>query len=50
MIEESLKTEQWQSALSRYEWDETFLSGTAFEEFLAKEFERVGTLVRALGI
>lgn len=50
MIEESMKTDEWQGALSRYEWDETFLSGTAFEDFLAEEFDRVGALVRALGI
>ncbi|MBQ1444432.1 MAG: tripartite tricarboxylate transporter substrate binding protein [Renibacterium sp.] len=50
MIEESLKTEQWQSALSRYEWDEDFLSGAAFEAFITEEFARTDLLVRELGL
>jgi putative tricarboxylic transport membrane protein len=43
-------TDQWKEALVRNGWSDAFLTGPAFEQFLADQDHRVSTTLTELGL
>jgi putative tricarboxylic transport membrane protein len=43
-------TPDWKDVLTKQGWDDTFLTGTAFDTFLAEEETRVRTVLREIGL
>lgn len=50
IVTEMVETGQWQSAIERNRWDESFLTGDDFGDFLRTEQERVATILTDLGL
>lgn len=44
-----VQSSAWQDTLARYRWEDNFLAGPAFEEFLRAEGRRVRSLLGRLG-
>jgi putative tricarboxylic transport membrane protein len=47
---EMIETDEWQSAVQRNRWKESFLGGDAFGSFLEEEQKRVNVILRDLGL
>ncbi len=43
-------TKSWQDALRTHGWDDAYLSGDAFAAFLKEETERIGAVLREVGL
>lgn len=50
IVTEMVATEQWQSAVDRNRWEESFLTGDEFGSFLRTEQQRVATILADLGL
>ncbi|MEE2046480.1 tripartite tricarboxylate transporter substrate binding protein, partial [Nocardiopsis tropica] len=50
IVEEMVRTPEWQDTLERNRWEDTFQSGPEFEEFLAAEIDRITTVTQDLGL
>ena len=50
IVTEMVATEQWQSAIDRNRWEESFLTGDEFGSFLRTEQQRVATILADLGL
>ncbi|WP_433701238.1 Bug family tripartite tricarboxylate transporter substrate binding protein [Nocardiopsis sp. CA-288880] len=50
IVEEMVRTPEWQDTLERNRWEDTFQSGPEFEEFLAAEIDRITTVTEDLGL
>jgi len=49
IIEEVVRTPEWQDAIKRNQWADTFLTGAEFDKFLAEETEAVNEIWNELG-
>lgn len=49
-MDEMVTTDAWKETLERYNWNGAYLSGNAFEEFLASENQRVEQVLRDIGL
>ncbi|MFC9963878.1 Bug family tripartite tricarboxylate transporter substrate binding protein [Nocardia ignorata] len=50
IVTEMTRTESWRDAVARNRWQETFLAGEAFRQFLAEEQTRITEIVEDLGL
>ncbi|CAN3126658.1 Bug family tripartite tricarboxylate transporter substrate binding protein [Mycobacterium sp. smrl_JER01] len=50
IVTEMVRTPQWESAVERNRWEESFLTGDEFGAFLVTEQERVTTILQDLGL
>ena len=50
IITEMSQTEEWKDALARNQWDNTFMVGEEFEEFIAAEEEEVAEILEGLDL
>ncbi|UIJ70751.1 tripartite tricarboxylate transporter substrate binding protein [Aurantimonas sp. HBX-1] len=49
-IEKMVKSEEWQEALERNGWEDTYLSGEAFTEQLAKDVDKTRAILKTIGL
>lgn len=49
-LEEMYDSQEWQDELEKQGWDDAFLAGDEFTDFLAAEDEKVGTVLEELGL
>ncbi|MBB4004107.1 MAG: tripartite tricarboxylate transporter substrate binding protein [Aurantimonas endophytica] len=49
-IEKMVKSEQWQEALERNGWEDTYLSGDAFTAQLAEDVETTRAILKTIGL
>lgn len=49
-MDEMVTTDAWKETLERYNWNGVYLSGDAFEEFLASEDQRVKQVLQDIGL
>lgn len=49
IVEETVSSPEWQDAITRNRWEDRYLSGDEFEEFLAAETESVNSIWSELG-
>ena len=49
-MDEMVETEAWQETLERFNWTGAYLSGDAFDEYLASEKERVTEVLTEIGL
>jgi putative tricarboxylic transport membrane protein len=45
-----VKSDTWKSKLKERNWEDNYLSGQAFEAFLAQEQKRVAEILTSVGI
>lgn len=50
LVRETITTPQWQEAVERNAWTESYLDGPEFEQFLADERARVANLYQEMGL
>ncbi|MET0965859.1 MAG: tripartite tricarboxylate transporter substrate-binding protein [Nakamurella sp.] len=50
IVGDMTKSQTWQDTLARNRWQDTFISGAEFEEFLSSESERIQVIADELGI
>ncbi|MFT3661178.1 MAG: tripartite tricarboxylate transporter substrate-binding protein [Gordonia sp. (in: high G+C Gram-positive bacteria)] len=50
MVEEMVKTEGWQAAVTRNRWKENWLAGDRFHTFLVEEQKRITGILQDLGL
>ena len=50
IVAEMTKTEHWQAAVARNRWQESFISGAEFGQFLTTEQQRVTKILQDLGL
>ncbi|UXA18462.1 tripartite tricarboxylate transporter substrate binding protein [Mycobacterium sp. SMC-4] len=50
IVTEMVQTSQWESAIDRNRWEESFLTGDEFGAFLVTEQRRVATILEDLGL
>jgi putative tricarboxylic transport membrane protein len=48
-IEAMVRSSEWQALLERHHWQDRFLTGRDFDQFVASEEERVNTTLKKLG-
>jgi putative tricarboxylic transport membrane protein len=49
-VEKMVKSQAWQDALKQKGWDNAFLGGDDFDKFLKSENERVGAVLKSIGL
>ncbi|MFZ5733613.1 MAG: Bug family tripartite tricarboxylate transporter substrate binding protein [Pseudomonadota bacterium] len=49
-VEKMVKSQAWQDALKQKGWDSAFLGGDDFDKFLKSENERVGAVLKSIGL
>ncbi|WP_159502134.1 tripartite tricarboxylate transporter substrate binding protein [Microbacterium sp. 18062] len=50
MVTEMRETPEWEDALRRYDWVDSYMVGAEFEEFIRTETERTEAIVKELGL
>lgn len=50
VIEAAVKSPEWQETLKQRGWDDYYLAGDAFASFLKEEQNRVGEILRSIGL
>jgi putative tricarboxylic transport membrane protein len=50
LMEKMAKSDAWQDILKRKGWDDAFLGGSAFADFLTKEQTRVADILKSVGL
>lgn len=50
MIDQMRQTQAWQDVLARYGWQDFFLAGDEFGEYLSLERDRVIPILQELGL
>lgn len=50
IVTEMAATEEWADSLNRNKWDDTFMTGTEFEEFIASEEAAITEILRGLNL
>jgi putative tricarboxylic transport membrane protein len=49
-IEKGVKSKEWQEALKRQEWDDFYLAGDAYAQYITAENKRVGDILGSLSL
>jgi putative tricarboxylic transport membrane protein len=49
-VEKAVKSKEWQEALKRQEWDDFYLAGDAYGQYIAAENKRIGDILGSLSL
>jgi putative tricarboxylic transport membrane protein len=50
IIEKGVKSKEWQEALKRQEWDDFYLAGDAYGQYITAENKRIGDILNSLAL
>jgi putative tricarboxylic transport membrane protein len=50
VVEKAVKSKEWQEALKRQDWEDFYLPGDAYKEYIASENKRLGEILADLGL
>jgi putative tricarboxylic transport membrane protein len=50
LVDRMVKSPQWKKKLAERGWEDNYLAGSAFQNFLAEEQKRVGEILRSVGL
>ncbi len=50
VVEKAVKSKEWQEALKRQEWEDFYLPGDKYRDYIASENKRIGEILADLGL
>ena len=50
VVEKGVKSKEWQDALKRQDWDDYYLPGDAYAQFIQSENKRIGEILNSLAL